>query len=564
MRQIMQTDDFLKEYARWLEEAEPLKKELSGMTEEEVSDAFCCDLEFGTGGLRGLIGPGTNRMNVYTVARASQGLSEYLNCGLSSGTPCVAIAYDSRRESAKFARTAAEVFAANGIRVRIFPELVPTPCLSFAVRYFGCSAGVVITASHNPSDYNGYKVYGGDGSQITAAAAGKIQGRILGTDVFRGVRKTGFEDAVSKKIVSYIGKDCMDAFIESVSAQSVLYGDDADRSLSIVYTPLNGAGRKPVLRVLDESGFTGIHIVEEQREPDGLFPTCPYPNPEKDEALELGIRDMQALSADLLIATDPDSDRVGVVVRDGRGNPKRLTGNETGLLLFDFICSQRMAHGTMPEDPVMIKTIVTTDMADKIADRYGVRTVNVLTGFKYIGEQIGLLDRVGKADSFIFGFEESCGYLPGTYVRDKDAVGGSLLVSEMAAFYRKRGQTLTERLEGLYREYGYYRNRLLTFRFDGLGGQDRMRESMAFLRGDFDAAAVLNAVSVTDYLEGIDGLPKSNVLRYVLADGSGVTIRPSGTEPIVKAYLSVRSETESGATRRESELSAEVERLLQR
>ena len=556
----MNRKEYLAKYEEWKKNAVELSAELSGMTEGEIEDAFYRDLEFGTGGLRGVIGAGTNRMNVYTVAKASQGLANYV---VKTFPACkrIAVAYDSRIKSDLFSRVAAGVFAANGLEVFLYPELMPTPALSFAVRYFGCSAGVVVTASHNPSKYNGYKVYGPDGCQITTEAAETILSEIERLDVFRDVSRGDFDALVASGKIKYIGEDCVTAFLDAVKGQSVLFGDEIDRDVAIVYSPLNGTGLKPVTRVLRETGFSNVTVVKEQANPDGKFPTCPYPNPEIREALKLGLEYADRLHADLLLATDPDADRVGIAVRDGEGM-KLLTGNEVGMLLLDYIASQRIAHGKMPEDPVMIKTIVTIDMAERIAAHYGIKTVNVLTGFKYIGEQIGLLEKAGHADSYLFGFEESYGYLSGSYVRDKDAVDGAFLICEMFAFYRTRGISLLEKLNQLYAEYGTCLNTLYSYEFAGVAGFARMQDIMATLRAGLPDVAGRRVERALDYGKGIDGLPKSDVLKYYLAGNCSVVVRPSGTEPKIKIYLSVSAKDRAAAEQTSKELISDVEKRL--
>ncbi len=411
-----------------------------------------------------------------TVGKASQGLADYLVKNFSS--PSVVIGFDSRIKSDVFARTAASVFAANGVQVQLWPHLNPVPTVSFAVRYLAASAGVMITASHNPSKYNGYKVYGADGCQITTEAAAEILGEIEKLDTFTDVKRLDFDAAVLEGKITYISEDVLTAFIENVKKQSVLFGEEVNRNAAIVYSPLNGTGLIPVTRTLKEMGYTNITLVEEQRLPDGNFPTCPYPNPEIKEAMALGMEYARKCNADLLLATDPDCDRVGIAVKDDRGEYVLLSGNETGLLLLDYICSQRAKHHKMPEDPVMIKTIVTMDLAERIAADYGVRTINVLTGFKYIGEQIGLLEQAGKKDSFIFGFEESYGYLSGSYVRDKDAVNGAFLICEMFSYYAAHGVSIWEKLQELFSRYGYCLNTLHSYEFDGLAGFEKMKNIM--------------------------------------------------------------------------------------
>ncbi len=526
-------------YRLWLEHTADnaeLHDELTAIADDmkAVEDRFYRELEFGTGGLRGVLGAGTNRMNTVTVARASQGLADYLR--MQAEEPSVAIAYDSRIHSDLFARTAGSVFAANGVQVYLYPRLMPTPSLSFAVRDLGCTGGVVITASHNPAKYNGYKVYGSDGCQITTEAAAEIQTAINAVDPFCGVRKTDFDTALAEGMISYISEGTVTRYLAAVSSAALL-PEGISRDVSIVYTPLNGAGISCVPRCLSENGFTSITLVDEQKTPDGNFPTCPYPNPEIREALELGLRWAEKTESDLLLATDPDCDRVGVAVKGANGYTL-ISGNEMGALLLEFVCRMRRAAGTMPDRPVAVKTIVTTPMAAKIAERYGVELRDVLTGFKYIGEQIGLLEKAGEADRYIFGFEESYGYLSGSFVRDKDAVNASLLICEMFAYYRTRGKSLLNVLEELYQTYGYYGTRLMTFGFEGSAGFAEMQRLMRSLRENPpEAFAGLKVTAVRDYLPGIDGLPKSNVLRFFLEGGTEAVIRPSGTEPKLKIYL---------------------------
>ena len=553
-------------YTYWLSRADaPVRAQLTAMRDQpaEIEDAFYRSLAFGTGGLRGVLGAGTNRMNVHTVAQASQGLADYVNASFPEEARKIAISYDSRIQSDEFARTAAGVFAANGIRVYIYPELMPTPCLSYAVRALGCAAGVMVTASHNPAKYNGYKVYGPDGCQITTEAAAAILKAIDRLDVFRDVRRMDFDAGMAEGLISWIGEDVYTAFVSEVKAQTLLGPDDhVDRDIAIVYTPLNGTGLKPVTRTLRESGYTSICVVPEQERPDGHFPTCPYPNPEIREAMELGISCAEQHHAELLIATDPDCDRCGIAVREADGGYTLLTGNETGLLLFRYICERRKALGTMPAHPVMVKTIVTTDLAERIARDYGVETVNVLTGFKFIGEVIGRLEKAGRASDYIFGFEESYGYLSGTYVRDKDAVNAAFLICEMYAWYHARGVSLTEALGDIYRQYGYALNTLHSYTFEGSAGFERMQAIMASLRQAKGRFGGLEAAETLDYAEGLDGLPKSDVLKYRLTDGSTVVVRPSGTEPKIKVYISAAAKTEAEAAERAEAILAAVESYI--
>lgn len=543
--------NYMEEYKRWLDNAaeDGMVPILKDMDETEIEDAFYRNLAFGTGGLRGIIGAGTNRMNVYTVAKASQGLADYL-VKIYGEKASVSIGYDSRIKSGLFAQTAAAVFAANGVAVSLWPGLNPVPTVSFATRYLGTSAGVMITASHNPSRYNGYKVYNDDGCQITTEAAAEILAEIEKLDLFADVKKMDFGEAVSSGKVNYISDDVLTAFIEKVKSQSVLFGDEVNKDAAIVYSPLNGTGYIPVTRILKEMGYTNITLVEEQRLPDGSFPTCPYPNPEIKEAMSLGMEYAKKYQADLLLATDPDCDRVGIAVKNG-DEYVLLSGNEVGLLLLDYICSQRVKHGKMPADPVMMKTIVTMDLAERIAARYGVRTVNVLTGFKFIGEQIGLLEKTGKEDSYIFGFEESYGYLSGSYVRDKDAVDGAYLICEMFAYYKTRGIGLPDKLNEIFSDYGYCRNTLHSFTFEGSAGFAKMQEIMKKFHEEAGIGyrfADKKIEKVLDYRKGLDGLPESDVLKYQMEGNCSVVVRPSGTEPKLKAYISV-----SAAAKEEAE-----------
>lgn len=540
-------------YEIWLEKAvaDPdLKPELEAMAGDEakIEDAFYKDLEFGTAGLRGVIGAGTNRMNVYIVARASQGLSNYVINHFPPEERRIAISYDSRIKSDVFARIAAEVFAANGIRAYIFPQLMPVPCVSYATRYLKCAAGIMVTASHNPSKYNGYKVYGADGCQMTSEAANEVLGEIEKLDLFTDSRRIPFEDGLKTGSITWIPEEVYTAFVEEVKKQSVVGSAEINKDVAIVYSPLNGAGLKPVLRTLKETGYSNITVVKEQEQPDGNFPTCPYPNPEIHEAMALGMEYAAKYNADLLLATDPDSDRVGIAVKDKEGKYQLLTGNQTGMLLTDYICARRTENGTMPKEPVVVKTIVTTDMVEQIASHYGVRTVNVLTGFKYIGEQIGILEKEGKEDNYIFGFEESYGYLSGAYVRDKDAVVASFLICEMFCYYKTRGISLLEKLDELYQTYGYCLNTLYSYQFEGAAGFNKMQEIMK----DFQTAGIRSfggqkVETLLDYNTGIDGLPKENVLKFLLEGHGSVVVRPSGTEPKLKTYVTVSAPDKSAA-----------------
>lgn len=557
----------LNNYQRWTERAiadiDVINelKDIAG-NEEKIEDAFYKDLTFGTGGLRGVIGAGTNRLNVHTVAKASQGLADYVIKNFASEKRKIAISFDSRIKSDVFAKVAAGVFAANGIKVAIYSELMPTPCLSFAVRYLGCAAGVMVTASHNPAKYNGYKVYGADGCQITTEAAAEILAEIEKLDIFDDVKRISFEEGFEAGKISYISEEVYTAFIEEVKKESVLGGTQVNKDVAIVYSPLNGTGLKPVIRTLKESGYTNITVVKEQEQPDGTFPTCPYPNPEVRQAMELGIEYAKKNNADLLLATDPDCDRVGIAVKNTQGEYVLLSGNETGMLLLDYICSLRTQMKTMPEDPVAVKTIVTIDMAERIAAKYGVKTINVLTGFKFIGEQIGFLEKQGKEDSYIFGMEESYGYLSGSYVRDKDGVNAAFLICEMFAYYASRGIGLFEKLNELYEEYGYCLNTLHSYTFEGSAGFEKMQNIMASFRKSITEFAGKKVLKCLDYSRGIDGLPKSDVLKFFLEDNCSIVVRPSGTEPKLKAYISVSAATKEEAQVIEEGLAQSAENIM--
>lgn len=555
--------DMMKEYKRWVKNATAdadVASELKTMDAARVEDAFYRDLAFGTGGLRGVIGAGTNRMNIYTVAKASQGLADYLKKHFAA--PSVAIGYDSRIKSDVFAKMAAGVFAANGVRVHIWPTLMPVPTVSFATRYLGACAGVMVTASHNPSKYNGYKVYGPDGCQITTEAAAEILSEIEKLDIFADVHTGDYEAGMADGSIRFIGDEVYTAFVNEVKNQSVLFGEKVDKDVAIVYSPLNGSGLKPVTRTLREMGYTNITVVKEQEQPDGNFPTCPYPNPEIREAMALGMEYAKKRNADLLLATDPDCDRVGIAVKNGAGEYELLTGNQVGLLLLDYICSQRVKHGKMPENPVMVKTIVTMDMGEQIASHYGLRTINVLTGFKFIGEQIGRLEQQGRADSYIFGFEESYGYLTGSYVRDKDGVDGAYMICEMFSYYKTQGISLLEKLEELYRDYGYCMNTLHSYEFDGSAGFAKMQRIMQAFRGDVKTFGGKKVAEVLDYAQGLDGLPKSDVLKFLLEDNCSIVVRPSGTEPKLKIYVSVSAADKETAERVEAEMTKDAERWM--
>ena len=532
-------------YERWLNaqlDDPDLKPELESIrdNENEIRERFAVALKFGTAGLRGVIGAGTNRMNIYTVRQATQGLANWVKT--QGGSQTVAISYDSRIKSDVFAKAAAEVLAANGVQVRIYPELMPVPALSFATRYYQCNAGIMITASHNPAKYNGYKAYGPDGGQMTDNAADAVYAEIQKTDILEGAKTLPFAEGMEKGLIQYVGDDCKEALYTAIKSRSVRPGLCKTAGLKLVYSPLNGSGLVPVTRVLNDIGITDITIVPEQKDPDGNFPTCPYPNPEIFEALRLGLELAEKQNADLMLATDPDADRVGIAVRCKDGSYELLSGNEVGVLLLDYICAGRIEQGTMPKAPVACKSIVSTPLADAVAAHYGVECRNVLTGFKWIGDQIARLEAAGEVDRFIFGFEESYGYLAGPYVRDKDAIIGSMLICEMAAYYRSIGSSIKERMEQIYAQYGRYLNKVDSFEFPGLSGMDKMAAIMDGLRKQpITELAGIAVVKTQDFEKAEEtGLPAANILTYALADGSTVIVRPSGTEPKIKIYFTTK------------------------
>ena len=551
-----------------------LVKELESIEgqEEEIYDRFYRELEFGTAGLRGVIGAGTNRMNIYTVRQTTQGLANYLK---SRGDhPAVAIAHDSRIKARLFTEESARVLAANGVKAYLTKELEPTPLLSFAVRELSCQSGIMITASHNPAKYNGYKCYGPDGCQMTDVAAGEVYAEIQKVDIFEGVKLMDFQQAVDNGMICYIGDDLLENYLDHVQEQSINPGVCKDAGLKVVYTPLNGAGNKLVRKILQRIGVTDVTVVPEQENPDGNFPTCPYPNPEFREALELSLRLADQVKPDLVLATDPDSDRVGIAVKEG-DSYRLMTGNETGIMLIHYILSCRKASGTLPERPVAVKTIVTSEMVARIAEKYGCELRNVLTGFKYIGEQILNLEKDGEANRYVFGFEESYGYLAGTYVRDKDAVVASMLICEMAAYYRKQGKSLSDVISELYAEYGYYQNTTLNFAFEGAAGMEKMKQVMEGLRKNPPASiAGRKVVRTADYLQSkavdlVNGaeeainLPKSNVLSYFLEGGAAAIVRPSGTEPKIKVYVTSVGKDQEDAAAITKQLADEMSKMVQ-
>ncbi len=538
---------------------------------EEISDRFYTELEFGTAGLRGVIGAGTNRMNIYTVGRATQALAGYVNS--VSDSPCVAIAYDSRIKSDLFARTAASVLAANGVKVYIYKELMPTPMLSFAVRRLNCHAGIVITASHNPAKYNGYKAYGADGCQMPPDAADYIMDLMAKIDCFKDIKKLDFQQGIDSGKIEYIEQWLIDEYLDEVEKQSVRDETINLSSLKVIYTPLHGTGNKPVRAILDRIGIKDITVVKEQELPDGNFPTAPYPNPEIKQPFELALSAAKLNGADLLLATDPDADRVGIAVKNSN-DYTLLSGNDVGALILNYILERRTANATLPKNPIAIKTIVTTEVCQKIADDYNCLLINVLTGFKFIGEQIALLEQKNEENRYIFGFEESYGYLPGSYVRDKDAVVASMLICEMAAYYKAKGLSLLDQLDAIFQKYGYYLNSQKSFAFEGQSGMETMSNIMNNLHSNPPTKIGENSVVVIeDYQKSVannlvDGsvkeitLPKSNVVAFTLDDTSKVIFRPSGTEPKIKIYIGAYDKTRNVAKKKLDDLSAVVSELL--
>ncbi len=555
------------EYERWLHaelQDVDLKTELQNIEgdDDAIKERFAVALKFGTAGLRGTLGAGTNRMNIWVVRQATQGVADWVKT--QGGTQTVAISYDSRLKGWNFARDAAGVLAANGIHVRIYDELMPVPALSFATRYYHCNAGIMVTASHNPAKYNGYKAYGPDGCQMTDEAADIVYQQIQKTDVLTGAKYMSFAEGVNKGLIQFVEDDCKNALYEAIEARQIRPGIAATSGLKLVYSPLNGTGLVPVTRVLNDIGIHDITIVPEQEYPNGYFTTCSYPNPEILDALKKGLELAEKTGADLMLATDPDADRVGIAMKCPDGSYELVTGNEMGVLLLDYICAGRIEQGTMPAKPVAVKSIVSTPLANAVAEHYGVELRETLTGFKWIGDQIAQLEAAGEVDRFIFGFEESYGYLAGPYVRDKDAVIGSMLICEMAAYYRSIGSSIKQRLEEIYKEYGRYLNKVDSFEFPGLSGMDKMAGIMNGLRTnppkDFAGKKV---VKVMDYTKPEEtGLPAANVLIYSLDDGSTVVVRPSGTEPKIKAYYTTLGKDLAEAEAEKEKLAAALEPLF--
>ena len=558
---------YMDDYKRWASaqlEDPALTAELEKIAgnEEEIKDRFAVALKFGTAGLRGVLGAGSNRMNIYVVRQATQGLANWVKT--QGGNQLVAISYDSRINSDVFAKTAACVLAANGIKVRIYDALMPVPALSFATRYYEANAGIMVTASHNPAKYNGYKAYGPDGCQMTDDAAAIVYAEIQKTDILEGAKLISFEEGLASGMISYVGEDCKEALYDAIKARSVRPGLCKTAGLKLVYSPLNGSGLVPVTRVLHDIGIDDITIVPEQQFPDGNFPTCPYPNPEIFEALRLGLELAKKSGADLMLATDPDADRVGIAIKCPDGSYELVSGNEVGVLLLDYICAGRIEKGTMPANPVAVKSIVSTPLADAVAASYGVEMRSVLTGFKWIGDQIAGLEAAGEVDRFIFGFEESYGYLAGPYVRDKDAIIGSMLICEMAAYYRSIGSSIKERLEAIYAKFGRYLNKVDSFEFPGLSGMDKMAGIMESLRKAPPAdIAGYKVTKVTDYQKPEEtGLPAANVLIYALEGGATVVVRPSGTDPKIKTYFTTLGKDIAEAQAQKDKLAEALKPIL--
>ena len=550
-------------YNEWLEKAtgDPdLKAELESIkgNDDEILDRFYRSLEFGTAGLRGVIGAGTNRMNIYTVGRATQGLADYLNANYDN--PSVAIGYDSRIKSDLFSKEAASVLAANGVKVYIYDELEPTPCLSYAIRYYHTQSGIIITASHNPAKYNGYKCYNPNGYQMTDEEAAEAYEYIQKVDYFTGIKKVDFDDAVNAGKIEFIGEKVINSFLDEVQKQCINPEIVKNADLKVIYTPLNGTGNKPVRAILDRIGVKSVYVVPEQEYPDGNFPTCPFPNPEIKQVFEIGLKMNRKIGADILLATDPDCDRVGIAVPDKTGELVLMSGNEVGAMLLNYILSQRLEKGTLPKSAIAVKSFVSTDLAEVIAKKYNCTFKNLLTGFKYIGELITNLEKEGRASDFVMGFEESYGYLAGTHARDKDAVVASMLICEMAAYYKTKNMNLVDVMNSLYDKFGYYCNEVKSYTFEGAQGMEKMAQIMDTLRqnppktiGDFIVTAVSDyKTSKTTFTDGKEEkieLPKSNVLAFALENGNKVIVRPSGTEPKIKAYLTAIGNDKESASK---------------
>lgn len=564
-------------YNEWLEKAvaDPdLRAELESIKgkDDEILDRFYRCLEFGTAGLRGVIGAGTNRMNYYTVCQATQGLSDFLNAHFEH--PSIAIGYDSRIKSDYFSKEAAKVLAANGIKVYLFKELQPTPCLSFAIRYFKTSSGIILTASHNPAKYNGYKCYNANGYQMTDEEANETYEYIKKVDYFTGIKSMDFDEAVANGLIEYMGDEVIDAFLDEVVKQCVNPDITKNAGLKVIYTPLNGTGNKPVRKILDRIGVKEVYVVPEQEMPDGNFPTCPFPNPEIKQAFEYALKMAEDIQPDLLLATDPDCDRVGIAVKDGNGGYKLMSGNEVGAMMLNYLLSQKKEKGLLSENSIAVKSFVSTDLAEVIARKYNCTFKNLLTGFKYIGELITQLEAQGRADDFVMGFEESYGYLAGTHARDKDAVVASMLICEMAAYYKTKGKSLAEVMDSIYDEFGYYFNTVSSYTFEGASGMEKMAAIMDGLRTDTPKSfGGMEVTVIDDYKTSVStniadsgtktiDLPKSNVLAYTLTDGNKIIVRPSGTEPKIKAYITAIGKTRAEAQAIADKLLADADALM--
>ena len=565
-------------YEEWLSKASAdpdLKAELESIkgNAEEISDRFYRSLEFGTAGLRGVIGAGTNRMNVYTVCRATQGLADFLNAHFEN--PSCAIGYDSRIKSDYFSIESAKTLAANGVKVYLFSELQPTPCLSYAIRKFKTSGGIILTASHNPGKYNGYKCYDSNGYQMTDDEAEETYGYIQKVDYFTGIKSMDFDEAVEKGLIEYMGEEVIESFLDEVEKQCINKKACAEADLKVIYTPLNGTGNKPVRKILSRIGIKNVYVVPQQELPDGNFPTCPFPNPEIKQAFECALEMTKDIKADILLATDPDCDRVGIAVPGANGEYVLMSGNEVGAMLLNYLLSQKKANGSLSANSVAVKSFVSTDLAEAIAKKYNCTFKNLLTGFKYIGELITNLEKEGRADDFVMGFEESYGYLAGTHARDKDAVVGSMLICEMAAYYKMQGKTLVDVMNDIYDEFGYYCNQVKSYQFEGEAGMAKMDKIMTSLRenppkelagervvyiGDYKKSVAYN---LDDATESKIDLPKSNVLAYKTDKGNGIIVRPSGTEPKIKAYITAIGSSKAASQKLAEGLTAQADAFME-
>lgn len=551
-------------YELWLAKAsgdEDLIKELKTMDEDTIKDAFYKELEFGTAGLRGIIGAGTNRMNIYVVKKAAQGIANYVNKNYQ-GNKSIAIGYDSRIKSKLFAEISAMVFAANGIKTYVYSDIIPTPCVSYAIRYLSCVSGVMVTASHNPSKYNGYKVYGPSGCQISSKMSDDILAEIQKLDVFKDIKELDYQEGLEKKMIEPMPQEVFDSFMEEVNKLKIAKEEELDKNIKIVYTPLHGVGLKPVLKILRDNGYENIVVVKEQEQPDGTFPTTSYPNPESMQALDLARKYAKENEADIIIATDPDSDRVGLVAKDDKGEYITISGNQTGMLLLDYLARCRLEQNKMPKHPVCVRSVVTTDMIDRIAKKYGIEVRAVLTGFKYIGGEVNNLEEEGRTSDLILAFEESIGFLTGSHVRDKDAVNASLLIAEMAAFYKKKKMTLLDRLDEIYNELGYSLNNTYSYEFAGQQGMSKMNAIMEDFRKGIKEFGDYKVLEMIDYQKGVANLPKSNIVRFILDGGSSLIIRPSGTEPKIKVYLFLYGENRKEVSQKELRLMADIAKII--